>query len=189
MKRHLLSARSGSGRGLCGSLLVATGAAWFLLDVLDIAYHTGFYGAGTTPAGLELALGVLLAVTVTTSVASGSVTAARRVAILLVVTACLRAVARGLALIPTPQDIDTSAPLAVLNTVLVGTTLVAVIATVVVAVSTRPAQSAGTWMIVLSLVAAVLGGLGVPVELRIFAAVTVSLSLMLAGATVLREGR
>lgn len=120
-----------------------------------------------TPAGIRIAVATLVAASVTLAVARRAVVATRPVAILLIAAVLFRTAALAIPLFRWPEDLDPSAPIAVLSTVLVGATLAALTTAIVMALLTRDAQDFATWLLIAALAGVAIGGLGLSAALRV----------------------
>jgi len=171
-------------------LLIAAGAGWLVIELLDLPTHLGWYGLGATPTGLRCALAGLVALSITVGAATRSLTAARPVLVLLVVAVLLRVAGRAIPLLGhDDHHLDTSASTSLISTGVVGATLAVTIALVVAAVVTRRTLSTAAMLVVIALVTMTVNGAGVPTGVREVTAGGVAAALTASGIIVLRRRR
>jgi len=176
-------------RRWAAGLLVAAGAAWLLLELLDLPTQLGWYGLGATPTGLQCTLAALVAVSVTVVTATHAITAPRPLLAMLVVIVWLRVAGRTIPLLGhADRGLDTSASTALISTGVLGTIVAVTVVMVVAATVTRRTLSSTAVLVVVALVATTIHGLGVPTAVQEVTAGVVAAAYTVSGILVLRRG-
>jgi hypothetical protein len=182
------SSASTMKRRWSAGLLIAVGAGWLVIGLLDVPTHLGWYGLGATPTGVQCTLAALVAVSVTIGTATRTVTAPRPLLAMLVVIVWLRVAGRAVPLLGhDDRGLDTSASL--ISTGILGATVAVTVVMIVVAAVARRTINTAAVLVVVALVATTVHGLGVPTGVREVTAGIVAAAFTMSGVVVLRRRR